>query len=380
MSASHDSDKTPNPQAPPDLMPEGPAQTPFNPGPEEPGQIPTHPVSGGAGQTPPIPVPEEPGQTPPSPVAPGCTPSANAPASAPGKTPAVDHDWVFKNLVQDYPQAALAFFAAGEKIGLDDDIEITFLGQEPPEEQMTEGKQILDMPMRVRWRDGSREDLVILLEEETIPSRFNPERLLSYTVRVMRREGTRRALPIVICLKRGKMEAQLSLGGDHLHPLQFRIPHWHLASMDAAAYAESPNILARIMTVMMRYPHTPEARVRVYGQAWKGILALEPDPDRQIKQLGIMELYLTLNTEERQLLGQQYPQEKQRMNQLTARWYEEGRIDGQLKTLIRLLTRRFGTLDKATEARLQGATQGELDRWTDSILTARTLEEVFRLQ
>ena len=102
-----------------------------------------------------------------------------------------------------------------------------------------------------------------------------------------------------------------------------------------------------------------------------------------------MELYLTLNTEERQLLGQQYPQEKQRMNQLTARWYEEGRIEGrqqgrlegqqegrlegQLKTLVRQLTRRFGTLDKATETRLQGATQGELDRWTDSILTAQAL-------
>jgi len=223
MSASHDSDKTPNPQAPPDPIPEGT------------------------------------GQAPPNPDNPGCTPSAPTPASAPGKIPTVDHDWVFKNLVQDYPQAALAFFAAGEKIGLDDDIEITFLGQEPPEEQMTEGKQILDVPMRVRWRDGSREDLVILLEEETIPSRFNPERLLSYTVRVMRREGTRRALPIVICL--------------------------NLASMDAAAYAESPNILARIMTVMMRYPHTPEARVRVYGQAWKGILALEPDPDRQLERV-----------------------------------------------------------------------------------------------
>ena len=111
-----------------------------------------------------------------------------------------------------------------------------------------------------------------------------------------------------------------------------------------------------------------------------GTLAGTNESMTRSEQLGIMELYLTLNTEERQLLGQQYPQEKQRMNQLTARWYEEGRIDGQLKTLIRLLTRRFGTLDKATEARLQGATQGELDRWTDSILTARTLEEVFRLQ
>ena len=106
------------------------------------------------------------------PMDPGTSPGPGAPP------PPINHDWIFKNLVQDYPQAALAFFAADEHIGLDDDIEITFLGQEPPETDMTEGKLILDMPIRVRWRDGSREDLIILLEEETVPSRFNPERLL----------------------------------------------------------------------------------------------------------------------------------------------------------------------------------------------------------
>ena len=59
---------------------------------------------------------------------------------------------------------------------------------------------------------------------------------------------------------------------------------------------------------------------------------------------------------------------------------ERGRQEGQLKTLTRLLIRRFGSLDETTETRLRGASQDELDRWTDSILTARTLDEVFHLQ
>ena len=180
-------------------------------------------------------------------------------------SPPINHDWIFKNLVQDYPQAALAFFAADEHIGLDDDIEITFLGQEPPETDMTEGKLILDMPIRVRWRDGSREDLVILLEEETVPSRFNPERLLGYTVRMMRREQTRRIVQIVISVKRGTMEEGLTLGGDHVTTLQFGFLRCHLPALRAADYTHSPNIAVRILTALMDYPNTPEARVRVYG-------------------------------------------------------------------------------------------------------------------
>ena len=48
--------------------------------------------------------------------------------------------------------------------------------------------------------------------------------------------------------------------------------------------------------------------------------------------------------------------------------------------LARLLTRKFGSLDEATENRLRNASTDEINRWTDQILVARTLEEVFRLQ
>ena len=307
-------------------------------------------------------------------------------------SPPIDHDWIFKNLVQDYPQAVLAFFAADEHIGLDDDIEITFLGQEPPETDMTEGKLVLDMPIRVRWRDGSREDLVILLEEETVPSRFNPERLLGYTVRMMRREQTRRIVQIVISVKRGTMEEGLTLGGDHVTTLQFSFLRCHLPDLRAADYAHSANIAVRILTALMDYPSTPEARVRVYGQAWQGLLELEPDPDQLVKYLGIIHTYLKLDTTEQQLYARLYPQEKRHMNQLAESWIEkgwhkglrEGRqkgvLDGRQQTLAELLTERFGPLDEAVTQRLASASLDELKLWSRRILSAQTLDEVFRLQ
>ena len=307
-------------------------------------------------------------------------------------SPPINHDRIFKNLVQDYPQAALAFFAADEHIGLDDDIEITFLGQEPPETDMTEGKLILDMPIRVRWRDGSREDLIILLEEETVPSRFNPERLLGYTVRVMRREQTRHIVQIVISVKRGTMEEGLTLGGDHVTTLQFGFLRCHLPDLRAADYAHSANIAVRILTALMDYPNTPEARVRVYGQAWQGLLELEQDPDQLVKYLGIIHTYLKLDTTEQQLYARLYPQEKRHMNQLAESWIEqgwhkglqegrqEGLLDGRQQTLAELLTERFGPLDEAVTRRLASASLDELKHWSRRILSAQTLDEVFQLQ
>lgn len=212
----------------------------------------------------------------------------------------------------------------------------------------------------------------------------------------MLREGTRRIIPIVIILKRGTMTVQTTLGGDYLQPLRFDIPYWHLATLNAADYAHSPNIALRILSVMMHYPNTPEARVRVYGQAWQGLLEMETSPDQLVKHLGIIETYLTLTPTERQLYEQLYPKEKQRMNQLTERWIEEGRqqgiqrgrqegiqtglLTGRQQTLAEQLAERFGPLDETTSQRLASASLDELKSWSRRILSAQSLEEVFRLQ
>jgi len=54
----------------------------------------------------------------------------------------------------------------------------------------------------------------------------------------------------------------------------------------------------------------------------------------------------------------------------------EGIAKGRFATLLRLLARRLGARPADDEARLR-ASSSELDRWTDRVLNAPTLEAVF---
>ncbi|WP_437561392.1 DUF4351 domain-containing protein [Sorangium sp. So ce542] len=54
----------------------------------------------------------------------------------------------------------------------------------------------------------------------------------------------------------------------------------------------------------------------------------------------------------------------------------EGRLEGQRSTLLRLLRQRFGELPEPIEARIRAADAGQIDGWTDRVLTASTLDDV----
>ena len=53
------------------------------------------------------------------------------------------------------------------------------------------------------------------------------------------------------------------------------------------------------------------------------------------------------------------------------------RNEGKVTTLLRLIARRFGAPDADIAERVRSATLDELDRWTDRILDARSLGELF---
>jgi len=56
---------------------------------------------------------------------------------------------------------------------------------------------------------------------------------------------------------------------------------------------------------------------------------------------------------------------------------EEGRKEGEIVILERLLTRRFGPLPEPLQVRLHSATSEQLEHWADQILDAATIEDVF---
>lgn len=75
--------------------------------------------------------------------------------------------------------------------------------------------------------------------------------------------------------------------------------------------------------------------------------------------------------------GIQIQDEMQRVHYGYAKGKEEGRQEGEAALFIRLLTWRFGELSASDLERLQRATTDQLLRWSEKLLDAKTLNEVF---
>ncbi|MDV7398098.1 DUF4351 domain-containing protein, partial [Arthrospira platensis SPKY1] len=56
---------------------------------------------------------------------------------------------------------------------------------------------------------------------------------------------------------------------------------------------------------------------------------------------------------------------------------QQGLQQGEVTILARLLSRRFGPLDARTRSRLEQASLEELERWSERILDAGSVDEVF---
>jgi hypothetical protein len=76
---------------------------------------------------------------------------------------------------------------------------------------------------------------------------------------------------------------------------------------------------------------------------------------------------------------QAWNRERALYSENTEKWAsrEEGRIEGQARTLARQLTKRFGPLPDELRQRLDNATGEQLEHWTDTVLDAPTLSAVF---
>ncbi|MBL8725543.1 MAG: DUF4351 domain-containing protein [Planctomycetes bacterium] len=77
--------------------------------------------------------------------------------------------------------------------------------------------------------------------------------------------------------------------------------------------------------------------------------------------------------------GTRPPQDRRRTVARNGRveGHVEGRVEGRGATLTRQLRRRFGSLPEPLEARLRTASPQQLELWTDRMLDARSLDEVF---
>ncbi|MEQ6885983.1 DUF4351 domain-containing protein [Salicola sp. Rm-C-2C1-2] len=296
----------------------------------------------------------------------------------------MDHDQNFKNLILDYRQDALTFFAADEAEAIDETVTVRPVREQQLKQRLGDRFRELDVPLMATWPDGRREALLFAIEEETQPSRFSIHRLAHYCLDVAELEQVDRIVPVVIFLRAGRdMPRTLTLGSEYRTYLNFRYIPCELARLRAEDYFDSTNPVARINLPNMQWPQ--EQKIEMYAHAIRGLLELDSDPNRRAKYIDFIDSYTELTDNERIEYDQRFPQESNVMTGIVGRARDEGiqkglsqgQTEGERALLTRLLKRRFGELDPETQQRLDEASTDELERWGENVLEAQTLEEVF---
>lgn len=296
----------------------------------------------------------------------------------------ISHDQNFKNQILDYPEQAIRFYAAEEAVALDQHPKIIPIRQEQLKDKLGDSFRELDTPILLEWPNGEREALLFVIEEETQTSRFSIRRLIKYCLDITELYQTDRVVPVTIFTSpASQAPMQLKLGGDRHTYLDFRYIKCALKELDAAAYYQSDNIVARMNLPLMRYPR--DQKIEVFHHAIQGLLTLESDPDKQAKYADWVDIYTQLDDNEINEYAKRYPEEENTMVGFAQRYREEGisigeargEVKGEAQTLLKLVKLKFGECPDWVESKLNTADRAQLDQWVAGILTANTLEELF---
>lgn len=184
----------------------------------------------------------------------------------------------------------------------------------------------------------------------------------------------------------------LKLGGDHHSYMEFSYLICDLPALSSEAYWTSDNVVARLNLPNMRY--APADRVEVYAHAVQGLFGLEPDPGKQLKYLDFIDIYVGMSEHELEEYGRRYPEEVKRVSSFAERFTEQGLRQGlqqdlrqgvrqglqigEAKVLLRQIERKYGAqLAAAYRERIESADAETLLLWSDRILSAERIEDLF---
>lgn len=142
-----------------------------------------------------------------------------------------------------------------------------------------------------------------------------------------------------------------------------------------------PNMVKLVLLCMRVLRFEDPAEVAATLERWRDLLVAVDKAPMGRGKLGGLERYLVqldkLGYDQLLDIVQRTTGSGDKLMSIAERLRKEGEALGRLTTLLRLLQRRFGELPKSIVRRVQAAKIAELERWTDRVLDAKTLQAVF---
>jgi predicted transposase YdaD len=236
--------------------------------------------------------------------------------------------------------------------------------------------------------------LYLLIEHKSYPDRMTLFQLLRYMVRIWERHCSenRRAssLPPVcpVILHHGRKPWPYPLNFHSLiaaqEPLLLRhVPDFTPILHDVARLGDEEIIggtAAGTLLLLLKHIFSPDLAERLPDILLQARALLRDENGREI--MFTLLYYLTGGTgrvDEKtlaQALDRAAPGGEM-MKSFLKKYFDQGRQEGELRLLLRLLRKRFGELPGWAEERLRQASAGMLETWSERILTASKLEDVF---
>lgn len=316
--------------------------------------------------------------------------------------PTQPHDKLFKALTDD-PKVAGALIR--ERLPADIAALLTDTPPEPVEggfiDEELQGSQS-DRLFKVRTVGGEEAFLYVLIEHKSASDPGLPLQLLGYMLRIQRRHAGRdtaklRALPAIIplVLYHGARTWSVPTAFRDLIAADEAVRRRHLdfsyvltdLRIDDDRLSQTATLRAGLLALKYALREADQWPVLV------AILEALPKNDALVRPLLVYILSVYENVDRPMLIRaihQAKPEGEESMLSLAAReWIAEGEAkgiaqgkaeglhEGQARTLLRQLRRRFGPLAPDVEARVRDADCARLDDWSERILDAHELDDVF---
>ena len=224
-------------------------------------------------------------------------------------------------------------------------------------------------------------DVVALLEDGRIlhlefQVKNDPEmhwRCYHYYGAIQQRWPEANVIQVVIYLGSGPMTMVSSI--DRKPKCQFQYDIINMQDVPAGVFLRSPRSAERALAVVSKSAD-PRRTIRKVLASWKGL----PDKElrenferlRTLSQLRNSEI---MAKEEVERMPFELDFRESEIYKMGAR---EGRAEGQLELLAKLLENRFGPLSRTTRNRLKLADREQIDRWVSQFHVAIKISDLFQ--
>lgn len=297
-----------------------------------------------------------------------------------------DHDSPWKEALEYFFQPFMQLLYPDIHDAIDWSQPLVFLDKELQKitRNSSTGRRHADKLVKVRFRDGQERWLLVHVEVQGKREAGFPRRMFVYYYRIL--DHYRMAVISLAVLadadpgyRPGHFEEVVAGSGVH-----FRFRTVKLLDSEPVLDEQlaSGNPFALLVAAQLTAKRVKDGRQRVDNLIGFYRLAIKQQLDRELieRLLVFLEWLVALPPE----IEGYYTDQVDRLKEGNTVSYvsileRRGIEQGERSVLIRLLTRRFGSLDEPTTTRLQQASAADLERWTENILDAKTLEEVFTL-